>query len=62
MFYYLSDKLREEWPNEFRTDFFNTYVMTQDKIDSLFRGIYHKPEDGDEELFSQMQFITFYTK
>lgn len=55
--YCLNDYMKESWPEAFNTDFFNTYVVTQDKIDSIFRIFFHKPEEGDEAVFSQMQFI-----
>lgn len=55
--YSLSDKTKKRWPNEFLTDFDDTYRLTEEQLDSLFRIFFHKPENGDEELFSQMQFI-----
>ncbi|HPR35181.1 MAG TPA: hypothetical protein PKY64_05865 [Anaerolineaceae bacterium] len=55
--YSLSDKTKKRWPNEFLTDFDDTYRLTEEQLDSLFRIFFHKPENGDEELFSQMQFL-----
>jgi len=40
----------------FNTDFFETYPRTPEQIDSVNRVYINKPEEGDEAVFSQMQF------
>ena len=55
--YNLTDNTKEWWPNAFDTDFDDTFHKTEEQLDSLFRIFFHKPEKGDEELFSRMQFI-----
>lgn len=56
--YILTDKTKERWPNEFTTDFFKIYPRTEEQLDSFFRILRRKPEKGDEDVFSQMQFIS----
>ena len=60
--YTLTDYVKNGWFNAFDTDFFNTYVRTEEQMDAFERVIFNKAEEGDEVVFSQMQFICTYSR
>lgn len=55
--YKLTDTAIKRGPNAFKIDFFDTFTRTEEELAAFKRFVFNKSEEGDETIFSQMQFI-----